>query len=671
MTTGLRSVAAALGVAAEVAADDLAVVVGDRELTHAQLHERAARLAGALAGRGIGPGDVVAVGLHNGAEYLETVLAAFRLGAVPVNVNYRYREPELRYALEYTSAAALVVDESLADVARAVVADLPGVRVLLQVGTEAYASAVAGPALPADDAERGDGIILLTGGTTGRPKGVVWDRDGLLGILSSVFRLHGIPAPTSLAEVAAGVTELGRRGDRPVVVPMSPMMHGTGFFNAMRTLLGGGTVCFATSRSLDAHEVWGIVARRRATEMVIVGDAFGRPLVDALADAEQAGTPYDIGCLRRITSSGVTWSVAVKRELLARGAMTLVDNISASEGGPFGISEVSRVEDLAEGRFTLASVARVLDEEDRDVVPGSGQVGVLASAGPQPVGYLGDPVRTARTWRVIDGVRHAVPGDLATVEADGRLVLLGRGDGVVNTGGEKVFPEEVEQALLAHPAITDAVVVGVPDPRWGQIVTALVAPRAALQGLTDAELTAHLGERLARYKHPRRLVRVDEVPRTTAGKANRARAREIATGQPFTVESGHVRAFARALGDAGPGIPPTFPIAFAHVDEDWPLVMRPGRPWHGSGAGPGESRGSGGLHAEQEFTYHRPLGEGETLTAHKRAGRTWTKAGRSGVLTFTERHIDFLDAQQQPVVRSTTVTVTTAPTQTPASEEAP
>jgi acyl-CoA synthetase (AMP-forming)/AMP-acid ligase II len=679
---GLPSVAAAQRAAATGAADDPAVVVGEHELTHAQLHERAALVARALADRGIGAGDVVAVGLHNGAEYLETVLAAFLLGAVPVNVNYRYREPELRYALDYTGAAALVVDASLAEAARAVAAD-GTLRVLLQVGGGAqepaidYAAAAAGPPLAEydDEVERGTGIILLTGGTTGRPKGVIWDRDGLLGILTSVFRKQGIPAPQSLAEVAAAVAELRRRDGRPTVVPMSPMMHGTGFFHAMRTLLGGGTVCFATSRSLDADEVWGIVAGRRATEMVIVGDAFGRPLVDALDAAEQSGRPYDISSLRRITSSGVVWSAAVKRGLLAHGSMTLTDNISASEGGPFGVSEVSRAEDVVEGRFTLASVARVLDEDDRDVEPGSGQIGVLASAGPQPVGYLDDPERTARTWRVIDGVRHAVPGDLAMLEADGRLVLLGRGDGVVNTGGEKVFPEEVEQALLAHPAITDAVVVGVPDPRWGQIVTAVVGPRAALAGLSGDELTAHLADGLARYKHPRRIVRVDAVPRTPAGKLNRGKAREMVladgegttpAGQPFTVEAGHVRAFARALGDGEPGIPPTFPIAFAHADEDWPLVMRPGRPWHGSGAGPGESRGGGGLHAEQAFTYHRPLREGETLTAHKVPGRSWTKSGRSGVLTFTERHIDFVDAQQQPVVRSTTVTVTTAP----ASEEA-
>jgi len=521
------SVAAALRAAGEVAGPRAAVVQGDRRISHAELHIRASRVAGALAARGVGPGDVVAVGLHNSPEYLETVLAAFLLGAVPVNINYRYREPELRYVLEYTDAVALVHDDALADRIANITGELPRLKAVLGVGGSYDAAAATGPAtaLPAGDSPHG--IILLTGGTTGRPKGVIWDRDGLLGILGSVFRQRGLPVPANPAEVRAAVAALAERDAVPVVLPMSPLMHGTGFFHAVRTLLGGGTVCFATSRSLDGHEVWRAVQDHRITDMVIVGDAFGRPLVAAIAEAEQAGTPYDISSLARMNSSGVIWSADVKRELLARGSMTLVDQISASEGGPFGVAEARTEADLADGRFALAPVARVLDEDDRDVVPGSGQVGVLASAGPQPVGYLKDPERTARTWRVIDGVRYAVPGDLASLDADGKLVLLGRGDGVINTGGEKVFPEEVEQALLAHPAITDAVVFGTPDPRWGATVTAMVA--GALSGITDDELTAHLDGQLARYKHPRRLVRTDTIPRTPAGKLNRSLAREIAS----------------------------------------------------------------------------------------------------------------------------------------------
>lgn len=518
------SVAAALHAAGAAATERPAVVHGDRVLTHGQLHDRASRVASALADRGVRPGDVVAVALYNSPEYLETVLAAFLLGAVPVNINYRYREPELRYVLEYTEAVALVHDESLTERVANIAGELPRLTAVLQVGESYDHVATNGPVLSAPVQDSTHGIILLTGGTTGRPKGVIWDRDGLLGILSSVFRQHGLPVPTTPDEVRAAVGALAEQDGTPVVLPMSPLMHGTGFFHAMRTLLGGGTVCFCTSRSLDGHEVWRAVQEHRITEMVIVGDAFGRPLLAALAEAS-----YDISSLRKITSSGVIWSVDVKRRLLAAGAMTLVDNISASEGGPFGVAEASSEADLADGRFALAPVARVLDEQDRDVLPGSGQVGVLASAGPQPVGYLHDPERTARIWRVIDGVRYAIPGDLASLDADGKLVLLGRGDGVINTGGEKVFPEEVEQALLAHPAITDAVVFGTPDERWGALVTAMVAPAEALTGFSDEELTAHLDERLARYKHPRRLLRTDTIPRTPAGKLNRALARELAS----------------------------------------------------------------------------------------------------------------------------------------------
>ena len=519
MPSSRMSVAAALRAAGQAAGARAAVVQGDRRLSHAELHTRAGRVAAALAERGVGEGDVVAVALHNSPEYLETVLAAFLLGAVPVNINYRYREPELRYVLEYTAAAALVYDDGVAGRVPPLAA--------LEVGGSYDEAAASGPGLASHNEDSPHGIILLTGGTTGHPKGVIWDRDGLLGILGSVFRQRDVPVPTTPAQVRTAVAEVATRDGVPVVLPMSPLMHGTGFFHAMRTLLGGGTVCFTTSRSLDGHEVWRAVQEHRITDMVIVGDAFGRPLVAALAEGS-----YDLSSLARMTSSGVIWSVDVKRALLAAGTMTLVDNISASEGGPFGTAEARTEADLADGRFALAPVARVLDENDRDVVPG--QVGVLASAGPQPVGYLRDPERTARTWRVVDGVRYAIPGDLATLDADGKLVLLGRGDGVINTGGEKVFPEEVEQALLAHPAVTDAVVFGTPDPRWGQQVTAMVAPAEALIALTDDDLTAHLDGRLARYKHPRRLLRTDTIPRTPAGKLNRALAREMARTQETT-----------------------------------------------------------------------------------------------------------------------------------------
>ncbi|GAA0440526.1 putative fatty-acid-CoA ligase FadD [Acrocarpospora corrugata] len=540
------SVAAALRAAALAAGDRPAMIKGDRQRGYRELEARAERVAAALAERGVRAGSTVAIALFNSFEYVEAVYAAFKLGAQPVNVNYRYREQELRYVLEYTGAAALVYDVSLAERLGGVVSELAAPIALVEVGGGAslpealpYEHAAGSGATgfaPTEDSPHG--IILLTGGTTGTPKGVIWDRDGLLGIFTSIFRQHGLATPRTPAEVGAAVRALQAGDQVPVVLPMSPLMHGTGFFNSMRTLMGGGVLCFSASRSLDADEVWQTVQHHAVTEMVIVGDAFGRPLTAALEAAERDGRPYELGSLRRITSSGVLWSAEVKRELLRRGRkLTLVDNISASEGGPFGLAEVSSEAEVADGRFSLASVARVLDEHDRDVEPGSGQVGVLASAGPQPVGYLHDPDRTARIWRTIDGVRYAVPGDLASLDADGRLILLGRGDGVVNTGGEKVFPEEVEQALITHPAVDDAIVVGIPDPRWGQIVTAVVAPAGALGEVPDDELIQHVRDRLAAYKSPRRIIRVAVVPRTPAGKANRSLARQLVTDRTSTEET--------------------------------------------------------------------------------------------------------------------------------------
>ncbi|TDC10104.1 acyl-CoA synthetase [Nonomuraea longispora] len=538
-TDRAMGVATALRAAAEVVGDRPAVIQGDRSVGYAELDARSSRLAGALAERGVGPGSTVAISLYNSFAYLEIMYAVFKLGAQPVNINYRYLAPELHYVLNYTDAGAFVYDTSLAAQVRQIDGDLPKLGLFLEAGsaTEPLAPAVSfewaaehGPVHEEIDTDSPHGIILLTGGTTGRPKGVVWDRDGLLGIIASVFRQHGLPAPQTPSDVRAQVRGLHERGLAPTVLPMSPLIHGTGLLQTLRSLYGGGTICFCTSKSLNADEVWQTVQQHAVTDMVIVGDAFGRPLVDSLAAAESSGQPYDIRSLRTMTSSGVIWSADVKRRLLRYGAdLTLIDNISASEGGPFGMAVARSESDLADGRFTLAPVARILDENDQDVKPGTGQIGILASAGPQPVGYLKDPERTARVWRVVDGVRYSVPGDLASLDADGKLILLGRGDGVINTGGEKVFPEEVEEALLTHPKVTDAVVVGVPDPRWGQIVVAVVAPASALADVGDETLSGLVAERLAGYKRPRRVVRVDSLPRSPAGKINRVSAREVAT----------------------------------------------------------------------------------------------------------------------------------------------
>ena len=325
-----------------------------------------------------------------------------------------------------------------------------------------------------------------------------------------------------------------RRGTAPVLLPASPLMHGTGFFFSLGVLLRGGRVVTLPQRSLDPAALWTAVQQERVEELAIVGDAFAVPLLAELDRAAAAGTPYDLSPLRRIVSSGVRWSTETKRRLLAAGRFTLQDSIAATEGGPFGVSLSGPDPDSVSSVFTLPDNARVIGPDGADVRPGSGEVGLLASTGNLPLGYLDDPEATAAVFRTIDGVRYAVPGDAATLSADGALTLLGRGSGVINTGGEKVFAEEVEEVLVEHAGVAEAVVVGVPDDRWGSRVAALVVPVPGVELDLD-ELGAHVGNRLAGYKRPRVVRLVAEIPRTVSGKLDRRwahdRAREL-TGTP-------------------------------------------------------------------------------------------------------------------------------------------
>ena len=510
-----------------------ALVHGERSVTWPQFDDRAARLAGYLAAAGVAAGDRVGIALYNSPEYLETFAAALKLRAVPVNVNYRYRETELEQVLGYVDVRALVADASLAGPAAAVAERLPGLRAVVVAGGEApdaagYEDALAAASPVArQDRSGGDQVLLLTGGTTGAPKGVVWESAGVVGVVSSAFRRAGLPVPRDRAELVAAARGAVASGTAPVVLPASPLMHGTGFFMALGNLLRGGRVVTLPGRTLDPAVLWSAVEQHRVEELAIVGDAFAVPLLAELDRAAVAGRPYDLGSLRRVVSSGVRWSAEVKRRLLRTGRMTLQDSIAATEGGPFGVSLVGPDPDSVTPNFALGPNARVLGPDGRDVEPGSGEIGVLAATGALPLGYLDAPELTAAVFREIDGVRYAVPGDQATIEADGTLTLLGRGAGVINTGGEKVFAEEVEQVLVEHPGVAEAVVVGLPDDRWGSRVTALVVPASGAE-LREQELADHVGRRLAGYKRPRSLFVVGEVQRTVSGKVDRRRALERA-----------------------------------------------------------------------------------------------------------------------------------------------
>jgi fatty-acyl-CoA synthase len=372
-----------------------------------------------------------------------------------------------------------------------------------------------------------DEWLMFTGGTTGRPKGVVWRQADLIRhVLNSGYGQLGRPAPADMDEFAASTREVVAGALGPVTLVAPPLMHGTGMYTTLGALIVGGAVVFLTSRSHDPEEMAEVIQRHPVTDLCIVGDVFARPLADALERAAEQGRPYDLDGLRRIFSVGVTWSAEVKERLLRHCDARLDDVIAASEGGPFARSVTVRGERSVTSRFELVPGARVIDENGTDVEPGSGQVGLLAAPAPERTHYLGDPVKSAATFRDVDGRRYCVPGDLARIEADGSLTLLGRDGRVINTGGEKVFAEEVEQVIARHPDVDDVYVVGVPDERWGHRIAAVVAvPDGA--HVSPEQVRARVTDELADYKQPRDVVFVPELRRSPAGKPDLAWARAV------------------------------------------------------------------------------------------------------------------------------------------------
>jgi acyl-CoA synthetase (AMP-forming)/AMP-acid ligase II len=520
--------------------DAVAISEPARDYTFAEFDDRAARLATALAAAGLGPGDKVACYLYNGAPYLETVFAAFKIGAVPVNANYRYTKDELTALLADADAAALVFSGSLAANVLHPVSTLSTLRFLVRVGpaagidreavrgaTELADLYTATPPRPSEPRPDTDQLLMYTGGTTGKPKGVIWHMSQLFGSMGpGLYRRLGETVPDTLDELVAVARSAGEAGRSPVALSVVPLMHATGLFNSMGTLSVGGRVVLTRPGGLDPRHVWELVAAQRVRTLVVAGNAVCRPLVDELVAAETAGRPHDLRSLESVTSSGTVLSDGVKRVLHERASVTISDALASSEGGPFAVAVTSSVDDLP-SRFYPVPATRVLTEAGRPVVPGSGEVGTLAFCGSIPSGYYKDAEKTSATFRVVDGVRYTMPGDLATVEADGAIRFLGRGAGVINTGGEKVHPQEVEDVLLAHPGVTDASVVGVPDDTWGERVVAVVA--TADQTLTSDALRAAVRGRLAGYKVPRVVILLPALPRTPTGKLELARIRRLAS----------------------------------------------------------------------------------------------------------------------------------------------
>jgi fatty-acyl-CoA synthase len=443
----------------------------------------------------------------------------------------------LRQVFDDARVVAVIFDASLAPRVTEAQQGSAWLRTLIEVGGQDDAhragyEAVISSTAPVPRTERGvDHWLMYTGGTTGQPKGVLVTHDWLFGVAgANGFGLVGEPLPDSLAALRSVTQRLTDRGDPIVCLPAPPLMHATGMYTSLGALLASGRVVYLTGRSYDADELARTIAAQQVDTVSIVGDVFALPLADALDRAARDGRPYDLSSLRRVLSVGVTWSADVKRRLLAHGDFVCRDLVAASEGGPFAICETRRGDDVVTSRFLLVPGARVIDEAGRDVVPGSGQVGMLAAPADDQIGYLGDAAQTSQTFLTLGGRRWVAPGDLASVETDGSITFRGRDSRVINTGGEKVFAEEVEQVIVEHPGVRDALVVGLPDQRFGHRVSAVVAP-ASGDELTAEALSEYVASRLADYKKPRTVVFVDSVRRSPSGKADLRWAQAVAAEQ--------------------------------------------------------------------------------------------------------------------------------------------
>jgi acyl-CoA synthetase (AMP-forming)/AMP-acid ligase II len=519
-------------------------------LTHAGVNrswrdfdDRAARLGQAFSDAGLRPGSKVGLLLYNCSEYYETFLAALKMRMAPFNINYRYVGTELAYLLENADCEALVYHRSLASVVSEVLPELPMVKLAVEVddGGDGWEQAksyeallvATGPA-PRMPRQPDDYHLMYTGGTTGLPKGVIchvspWST-GLTAMYAS--NVLGLPEPPmSLDPLLATVRALRAQDVAPVVMPASPLMHTAGLANSLPFQMLGGRCVTLPNRNFDPMEIWRTVARERVLCLIIVGDAFARPMLAALEEASARGESLDLSSLKIVVSSGVIWSQGVKERMLGWIDATLIDGVGATEGA-MALQLSRRGATGVSARFVPLAETRLFAEDGREIPKGSTEPGLIAAGGDMlPAGYYKDPEKTAKTFRLVDGKRYAFIGDWGQWNPDGTLQLLGRGSACINTGGEKVYPEEVEHVIAAHPGVADCLVIGMPDERFGQKVVALVAPREGTAGLAQ-ELVDYVQGRMAGYKRPRVILEVPCVPRMPNGKADYKAAKALVGQQP-------------------------------------------------------------------------------------------------------------------------------------------
>ena len=512
--------------------DKDALVHGDQRVSWSEMDSRANGVAQTLIDAGAQQQDKVAQYLYNSNEFMESQFAIFKAGLVPVNTNYRYAKDELVYLWNNADAVAVVFHGTFTPTIEAIRAQVPKVVTWLWVDDgagpcpewatpyEQAAESTHEQVRPAWGRSGDDLYMLYTGGTTGMPKGVMWPQRQLMELYKNTDK--NFPDEPDYDYVVSTAHSRGQIG-----VPCAPQMHGTGAFSSHSLLHGGGTVVTLTNRSFDADELIDTIEREGVQRLAIVGDAFAKPILRALDDRPGR----NISSLFAVLSSGVMWSEETKQGLLGHhDKMLLVDAFSSSEALGMGTSTSTGSGAAKTAKFDLGERAVVIDDDGKRVEPGSGVMGRVAVKGILPIGYYKDPEKTAKTFVEIEGERYSTPGDYALVEADGSLTLLGRGSVCINTGGEKVFPEEVEEALKRHDDVFDAVVVGLPDEKFGEAITGVVE---LAQGATlnEASLMLHVREHLAAYKAPKRVFTIDSIGRAANGKVDYKAIKEYAAAK--------------------------------------------------------------------------------------------------------------------------------------------
>ena len=508
-----------------------AFIHGSRVINWGDAVRMTNNMARGLIARGAQPGDKIAIYMRNRPEYLMAVAAGWKARLTHVNVNYRYTPEEVWYIFDNSDAQTVVYASEFRDAGAEIRPRLPKVKTWVEVSESGEVAPFAerfealgeeGNGGPLDIQRSGDDqFFIYTGGTTGMPKGVMWTHHDMREITLQGARKLG-PVPETLEELAEATRRMPV-GSR--ILPAPPLMHGTGLLTSMGTMMAGGCVITLEKPNFDAEELLTAIDAHKPQTLVIVGDSFGKPILNAL---NAAPGRYDVSSILTIVSSGVMWSHEVKKGMLEHMPQAMLsDGFSSSEALGMGNSIMTKDSEVQTAKFMLGERCKVFDENDQPVEPGSGKSGMVAIGPPNPLGYYKDDEKTARTFRTINGVRYSIPGDWCIVEADGTLTLLGRGSACINTAGEKVFPEEVEEALKTHPSVEDALVVGLPDEKWGQAVTGVVR-LAEGASLDEESLRAHVRKSLAGYKTPKRVVATDQSIRASNGKADYATARKIA-----------------------------------------------------------------------------------------------------------------------------------------------